>query len=232
MHIHDKVVSTILRNRISSVEVADAQAKTGVQAELHPINAGHYAVGKVHYVYTHSESNWPLHKQIEEAQEGSILYVDALDCGDRAVLGDIVAKYLFVYKRIEALVINGHVRDAHRLRKENYPIWIKGVTPLGCFNRDVELTPQIESMVSQRQTLLDGSIFVCDDSGCTMIEKNKINDDTLRKLEFIELQEDIWYFCTDTLKWSTYETICLKKYLDQKDVLPEKLVARLREFDL
>jgi peptide-methionine (S)-S-oxide reductase len=36
----------------------------------------------------------------------------------------------------------------------------------------------------------------------------QINEELLSKLEFIELQEDIWYYCIDTLKWSTYKTIC------------------------
>jgi regulator of RNase E activity RraA len=228
----EQLLSTIRRNRISSVEIADAQSKTGVQEGLSALNAGHYAAGQIEYVFTHSESNWPLHKQIESVREDTILYVDAIGCGDRAVLGDIVSKYLFVYRRISALVINGLVRDAHRLRKENYPIWVRGVTPLGCFNKDVPVTAEIDRVATERRELFQGSILVCDDSGCTLIQRNNLTAEMNKKLEFIELQEDIWYFCTDTLKWSTYETICLKKYLEQKDVLPESLIERLREFEL
>ena len=224
-------MDTLQRNRISSVEVADALQKTGVQPGLYALNEGHYAVGNVHYIYTHTESNWPLHKQIQYVPEGAILYVDTFDCGERAVLGDIVSKYLFVYRRIAALVINGMVRDAHRLKKENYPIWLTGVTPLGCFNREVDESEQLKFAVNERRKIFEDSIIVCDDSGVTLIASERVNEDTCRRMEFIELQEDIWYFCTDVLKWSTYDTICQKRYLQERDLLPEVLLKRLEEYE-
>ncbi len=227
----DDLIDILQRNRISTVEVADALMKTGVQPGLDALNEGHYAVGNVAYVYTHSESNWPLHEQIQDIPEGAILYVDTFDCGQRAVLGDIVSKYLFVYKRISALVINGLARDAHRLKKENYPIWLTGVTPLGCFNKLVDENSDLLEQVNQRRQLFENSILVCDDSGVTLIGSDKINADTYRRLEFIELQEDIWYFCTDVLKWSTYETICQKKYLKHRDLLPEILLKKLEQYE-
>lgn len=222
-------VDLIQRNRISSTEVADALGKTGVLHGVHALNAGHFAAGPVAYVATYAESNWPLHEQIQAVPEGSVLYVDAFDCGERAVLGDLVAKYLFLYRRIQALVVNGYVRDAHRLRKENYPLWCRGATPLGCFNRPVEAATDLRARIDRRRRQFDGSLLVADDSGCTLVEPSRLNAETFGRLEFIEIQEDIWYYCIDTLKWSTYETICQKKYLDDPDVLPEMLRARLQD---
>ena len=43
-----------------------------------------------------------------------------------------------------------------------------------------------------------------------LVIKTLINQNTLDRLHFIELQEDIWFYCLDTLKWSTYKTICKK----------------------
>ncbi len=73
--------------------------------------------------------------------------------------------------------------------------------------------------------------MVCDDSGCTVISKDRINQETYDRLEFIELQEDIWFYCLDTLKWSTYKTICEKAYLKDKDVLPQILKNRLKKYE-
>ena len=100
--IKTSLIDFLQQNHISTVEVADALMKTGVHQGLAPLNEGLYAAGEAAYVYTHSESNWPLHDQVQEVPEGAIVYVDVFDCGDRAVLGDIVAKYLFVDKRISA----------------------------------------------------------------------------------------------------------------------------------
>jgi regulator of RNase E activity RraA len=135
---------------------------------------------------------------------------------------------MILYREVGAIVVNGSVRDVHRLRKENYPIWCKGTTPLGCYNKDVPITKEIEDYIIQNKKIYHGAILVSDDSGCTLIKNNEI-EDLFDKLNFIELQEDIWYFCIDTLKMSTFETICEKKYLDDPSLLPPILRDRLKK---
>lgn len=227
-----KIIKTIERNKISSVEIADAFNKTGVLEGIKPFNSGHLVAGKVKYVCTYTESNWPLHEQIIDLEEDVVLFVDAFDCKNRAIFGDIVSKYLFLYKRVKGVIVNGFIRDAHRIRKENYPLWCKGATPLGCFNKQVELTPEIRDYMALQRDYLEGSIAVCDDSGCTIIPKEKHTQDSLDRIEFIELQEDIWYFCLDTLKWDTFTTICKKEYLNHKDILPLHLQEKLSKYNL
>ncbi|NWP75080.1 RraA family protein, partial [Escherichia coli] len=56
------------------------------------------------------------------------------------------------------------------------------------------------------------SIAVCDDSGVVIIPKAHHNQAFLDKLDWIEEQEDIWFDCIDRRKWSTFETVCLKRY--------------------
>lgn len=223
----NEIVTYIDKNRVSTVEVADALNKTGVIDEIKILNPGHFVAGKVNYIYTYNESNWPLHEQIQHIEEDSIVFVDTFNCKNRAAFGDLVSKYLILYKKAKGVIVNGYLRDGHRLRKENYPIWCKGVTPLGCFNSKVDMDDGLKQIIMERRKLFTGAIIVCDDSGCTMIESGLINNDLIKRLEFIELQEDIWYFCIDTLKMSTYDTICLKKYLDEKNLLIERLKEKM-----
>lgn len=227
-----RIIDTIKKNRISSVEVADALGKRGVIDGLMPVNPGKFVVGTVQYIYAHSESNWPVHEQGENVNEGGILFIDTFNCNNKAAFGDIVSKYFILYKAMDGLVVNGLMRDAHTLRKESYAIWCKGITPLGCHNKSVELTDEIYQASEKQRAFLEGSIMVADDSGCTVITKADINEELLSKLEFIELQEDIWYYCIDTLKWSTYKTICKKDYLVERDVLPDVMQEQLRKFDI
>lgn len=222
-----RIIDLIKKNRISSVELSDALGKQGIISGLKPLNSGHFSVGEVKYIYGHSSSNWSIHKQAEEVVDGGILFADAIECEEYALFGDIVSKYLSLYKSFDGIVVNGLVRDAHQLRRNNYPIWCLGVTPLGCYNHEIPETSSVAQVAGQNKTRLDGCIMVADDSGCTIIEKDLITEGTLNKLEFIELQEDIWYYCIDTLKWSTYETICLKKYLEIPEALPEILRNKL-----
>ena len=232
IEIKQKIISIIKKNRISSVEVADALNKSGVIEGPQALLKGKFVVGEIQYIYAHSETNWPIHEQGENINEGGILFVDTFNCNNKAAFGDIVAKYFILYKGIEGIVVNGLLRDVHTLVKENYALWCKGVTPLGCFNNNVRPSDEILIEAEKRKIFFEGGIMICDDSGCTFIEEKFINEEMLRKLEFIELQEDIWYYCIDTLKWSTYKTICQKAYLKERDVLPESLRSKLVEFNL
>ena len=58
--------------------------------------------------------------------------------------------------------------------------------------------------------------LVCDDSGVVIIEKDNLTEKFYQKLEAIEEQEDIWFDCIDRRKWDTFDTVCLKKYRDEK----------------
>jgi len=228
--IEQRIIAIIEQNRISSTEVADALNKKGVIPGLLPVNTGKHITGKVKYAYAFNESNWPLHEQVQEIEEEDIiLFVDAFNCHDKALFGDLVAKYLILYKRVKAIVVNGLLRDIPNLRKHGYPIWYLGATPLGCFNIPVILEKETELKIKHQREFFEDGILTCDDSGCTLIKKELLNEDMLKRLELIELQEDVWFFCIDTLKWSTYETVCLKNYLNNPDVLPPILKEKVKQ---
>jgi len=224
MNIKEQVIKIIQDNKISTTEVADVLGKTGALPGILPVTSRQFKVGEVKLVYAYKESNWEVHEQIAGLDlTNKIVYIVGIDCGDRAIIGDLVSKYLFLYKNCAAIVVDAPMRDAHTLIKENYPIWCKGVSPIGCFNRKNEVGPPDE-LISELREKFDGSIMVCDDSGVVLIEKPHINPDFSAKLNFIELQEDIWFFCIDSLKMSTYEVVCLKKYLDGDIIDKDKLI--------
>lgn len=209
-----EILEYIKRNRVSSTEVADALGKTGVVSEVRALNSRKFKAGNVFWVYAYGETNWDVHEQIQNVKEGDIVFVEVFDCNEKAIFGDLVAKYLLLYKGAEAIVVNGNLRDVHRLIKEDWPIWLKGVNPVGCFNKKLEKTLDSE-IQKEHRSRYDGAIAVCDDTGVVIIPKENHNKEFLEKLEFIEHQEDIWYECIDRKKWSTYEAICLKKYLKE-----------------
>lgn len=213
--IKEKIINYIKKNRVSTTEVADCLGKSGVLDEILPINAQHFQVGEVQYIYAIEESNWSVHEELDRnPQTEKIVFIDGIDVNGRAIIGDIVSKYIILYQGNKAIVCNGKMRDAHVLIKENYPIWCKGVSPVGCYNRPVNPL-NFKDEIEDRKAFFQGAIAVCDDSGVVIIPKEKITDEFYEKLEFIESQEDTWYDCIDRKKWSTYRTICLKDYLNE-----------------
>jgi 4-hydroxy-4-methyl-2-oxoglutarate aldolase len=209
--IRDRIIQKIRRNRISSTQVADCLDKSGVVEGVRALNPGHHRVGPVFWTYAYNESNWELHEQVRQAPEGSVVLTEAFNCGQRAVYGELVAKYLVLYRQAAALVCCGLLRDAANLIKERWPIWMTGLTPIGCFNRRNTVSPDASS-IAEGRALYEEGIAVCDDTGVVVIRKQQQTEDFLGKLDWIEEQEDIWFDCIDRLKWDTYETVCLRRY--------------------
>ena len=118
-----KIIDYIRRNRVCTTEVADCLGKTGVLENVMPINRGHFKVGNVKWVYADHESNWNVHKMIIDTQEGDIVFIDAIDCKGRAIIGELVSKYILLYRQANAIISNAKFRDAAALIRENYPIW-------------------------------------------------------------------------------------------------------------
>lgn len=213
--LQETIISYIRSNRISTTEVSDCLDKTGSLYEVKAVNQQHFTVGPVYWVYAYGESNWHVHEQIQSVPAGSIVIIEPFECKERSIIGDIVSKYLLLYQQCDAIVVMGNVRDASRLIKENWPIWSQGFNPVGCFNCDVEVKSR--SMIEGSRRRFNNSIAVCDDTGVVVIEEDRQTEAFIESLHFIEEQEDIWYDCIDRKKWSTYDTICLKRYLKGED---------------
>ncbi len=231
MNYLEEALSIIEANKISTTEIADVLGKTGQIEGVRALNRGIFKVGEVKFIYAINNSNYDVHKQLAELDDikDKILFVYNVNC-DRAIFGDLVSKYIMLYKRAKAIVVNGKLRDAHTLIKENYPIWLEGISPIGVVNE--KIGPNIEpALYSELKDRYDGTIMVCDDSGVVMIPKDIIDEKLITKLHFIEFQEDIWYYCVDTLKMSTFDTVCLKKYL-KGDLLDKRMLTKLEEFQM
>lgn len=211
MEVREQIIKYIRVNKVSTTEVADCLGKTGVLPNVMPVNRGQFQVGKVKWVYAYNESNWDVHEQVRDTEKDDIVYIETFQCGDRAIVGELVSKYILLYRQAAAIVTNTKMRDAHRLIKEQYPIWCTGFSPVGCFNMK-NSQPFDQAIIKDRMENVNGSIMVCDDSGVVIIPKEQITEDMLQKLIAIEEQEGIWFDCIDRRKWDTFDTVCLKKY--------------------
>ena len=45
------------------------------------------------------------------------------------------------------------------------------------------------------------------------------------------MQEDIWFFCLDTLKWDTKKIVCDKAYLTEQGLLSSIHIEQLKELE-
>jgi len=221
-----KIIDTIKQNRISTTEVADALGKRYVMQRLQPITHDLHCVGIVRPVFTAYDSNFWVHDQVRAVRPDEVVVVYPYRCESRAILGDLVAKYVTLYRRAAAVAVDGLVRDAARLRRERYPIWATGVTPLGCYNIKGKQFPKKQEKKIRAE--VEGGIAVCDDGGVVVIPAAEVTVSTLENLSRIELQEDIWYYCLNVLKWDTKKIVVDRDYLKTPSLLPKAYIKAVK----
>jgi regulator of RNase E activity RraA len=224
-----KIIETIKLNRISTTEVADALGKRHVMSGMQPVTHDIHCVGLVRPVFVAFESNYGIHDQVRAVEADEVVVVYSHECNGRAILGDLVAKFVTLYRRASAVVVDGLVRDAARLRRERYPIWSKGFTPLGCYNVEGEPFPKEQEAEIRAET--DGGIAVCDDGGVVVIPGREVNEETLERLNKIELQEDIWSYCLNVLKWDTKRIVVDRDYLKEPGLLPKAYADAVKSLE-
>jgi len=223
----DKILDFCIENRVSTTEVADALGKSGVLTGIGPITQNMYRAGPVRAIFTANESNYAVHEQIRDVRKGEVVIIFTYNCEGRAIIGDLVCKFLLLYKGAAAVVVQGMVRDAAALRRQGYAVWSEGVTPLGCFNEPSP--PYPEEKERNMRDAYEGGIAVCDDGGVTVIQRSRLDEEMLSRLRRIEMQEDIWFFCLDTLKWDTKKIVCDKSYLSEQGLLSIIHIEQLNE---
>lgn len=212
----ERIIDYIRRNRVCTTEVADCLGKSGAIENVMPINRGHFKVGNVKWVVADHESNWHVHKMIIDTQERDVVFIDAFECKHRAIIGELVSKYLLLYKQAEAIVCNAKFRDAAALIRENYPIWCTGLSPVGCFNKESAENITETDWYKKHQSIYDGAVAVCDDCGVVIIPRDQLIEEFYKKLVHIEEQEDIWFDRLDHFKETTFEIVCQKTYLNDE----------------
>jgi len=226
-NFYDEILTYLKENRVSTTEVADALGKSGVIDDLIPINDNQYKVGKVKCIFTAFESNYDIHEQIKEVQKGDVVLVFEHECKGRALFGELVTKYLLLYRGANAVIVNGKIRDYAAIKREGFSIWARGRSPLGCFNQKAAPFPIERANVLQK--MYENGIAICDDGGVVVIPQDRINEEMLDCLKRVEMKEDIWFFCLDLLKWDTKKIVCDKAYLNETELLSSIHLDRLKE---
>ncbi len=208
--LQKKILEYIDYNQMSTTEIADAMHKTGeLDPKLQVLLPGSRVAGIIHYIPAFNGSNYHVHNYIRNTPKDAVVYIDAVNCDGKAIIGDLIAKYIFSYRQAQGIVVSGLVRDVQQLIKENYPMWTYGRSPIGCINADTGFD---EAYYNKREQELNGGIIIADDSGVIVIKKDQITQHMLERLEFLGKQEAIWSDCINRLRWDTFDTICLKKY--------------------
>lgn len=110
--------------------------------------------------------NLMVHKALDIAQPNDIIVVDAGGSSMNAVLGDLISTKAR-HRKIAGFVVDGFIRDIHGITPLHFPVYARGVTPIGPLHRgpgEVNFPIQCGGIVVQ-----PGDIIVGDTNGVVVV---------------------------------------------------------------
>ncbi len=174
---HDEDVLALARRLgTSTLFEASGLATSSVDPAIATVWAGACVAGPAYPLRCHPADNLAIHIAMERAPRGSVLVVDA---------GGFVAGYwgevLTVAAEaagIQALVIDGGVRDVAALRARRFPVFSRGISMRGTIKASA---PSVGSPIQLAGTpVVAGDLVVADDDGVLVIPAGHVQA-TLRE---------------------------------------------------
>jgi len=139
-----------------------------VAPEIKMINqkSGLKMVGSALTVRTRPIDNLMVHKALDIAQPGDVIIIDAGGNMNSAVFGEIMVK-MADKKGVAGYIIDGCVRDSSTIKKMDFPVFARGVTPKGPYK---DGPGEINLPISCGGVVVNpGDIIVGDEDGVVVI---------------------------------------------------------------
>ena len=122
-------------SKLPAANVADCMSRTSalspeIKLQSSPENR---MCGVALTVKARAGDNLMLHQALNMAQEGDVIVLSNEGDRSRAIMGEIMYKYLADFKKVAGIVIDGPIRDLDVIAHEKCPIYATGSTPGGPF---------------------------------------------------------------------------------------------------
>lgn len=122
--------------------------------------------------------NLMVHKSLDIAKPGDIIVVNAGATSINAIIGELVC-HKAKQRGIAAFVIDGLVRDVPGIKEVDYPVFARGVSPIGPSHRG---PGEINYPISCGGIVVNpGDIICADENGVTVVRK-ELGDDLYARL--------------------------------------------------
>jgi RraA family protein len=106
-----------------------------VDQRIHCLTGEHHQIcGPACTVKVYPGDNLMVHKSLDIAEPGDVVIVDAAASEMNAVLGDLVCNKA-KHRGIQGFVVDGLVRDLPNIKEIDFPVFGRGVTPIGPLHR-------------------------------------------------------------------------------------------------
>ena len=169
----------------------------GSGGELKPMHRGagtaaqKMMCGPAFTVKTAPGNNLMLQKALNIAEPGDVIVVDAGGTIDRAIMGEIIARYA-ASRGLGGIVIDGAIRDAAALSSSDFPVFARYRTPVQSIARwkvnGWQEPVSVRGATSQWVTVHPGDFVLGDEDGVLVIP-NDVVDTVLIQAEHLTEKE-------------------------------------------
>lgn len=156
-----------------------------MSAAIKPLKPGLRILGQARTVQTIVGDNSAVHAAIALVRPGEVLAIDAGGHVDTAIWGEVMAVSA-QSRGVAAVVLDGAVRDAAKMREMNFNIYARGVVPRGPhkgFGGTIDGPVSVGGV-----TVQPGDLLVGDDDGVVVVPLASVNT-VLKEVQRIEARE-------------------------------------------
>ena len=174
--------------KVSTPNIMDAVHRKGAMIGINPVNRPAIKIAGPAFTIRTADGDWAKAVEaIDKAKKGDILVIEA-GSGHTAVWGEL-ASWSCIKRGIQAVVIDGAIRDVEDIRSIGFPAWSRNISPhagepKGFGELGVEITVG-------GQTVHDGDWIVGDQSGIVVIPKERAQESANRSLDVFERENRI-----------------------------------------
>lgn len=161
--------------KLSSGEVADTKldSVTVLRPEIGATHTDCSVVGPVRTALLDPSMLCAPVRTLEEANEGEVIVIDADDCVDEAVWGDLLSAYA-IEVGVSGVVTNGSIRDIDGIRELGFPVFSRERIPSGPSGSE-EAERNVPVTVGGA-SIQPGDILVGDETGIAVIERAAVEE--------------------------------------------------------
>jgi RraA family protein len=170
---------------IQTANIGDCMHRMGaINGSIRQMNEKNI-LGPAYTVKVPSGDNLMIFLAVEKAQPGDVLVIDGEGCMDRALVGEILAKFA-ESKKLGGFLVDGCIRDSEILTKMDLPIFAKGTNPNGPYRNG---PGEINVPVSfGGKVIHPGDIIIGDGDGVIVVKQEEAKE-LQRKAREIEQKE-------------------------------------------
>lgn len=152
--------------------VYEAQGKTGLMSHnLKPILQGKTICGPAVTSVCFAGDNLMVHAAIEVCQPGDILVITTIGESTAGMIGELIVTAL-IKKGVQGVIIDSGIRDVAHIRKIDFPIWTKAISPQG--NTKSKGGWVNSPAVCGGGEVNPGDLIMADDDGVMVVKKEDL----------------------------------------------------------